>query len=79
MASGVFESGRVIVEINILRPERLLNILWNEDINVINVRRIDAATIRITIDYEDYNSVVSIVKKLNGKIEILGSKGTLFF
>ena len=66
MASGVFESGRVIVEINILRPERLLNILWNENINIINVKRIDAATIRITIDYDDYKDVMVLVKKLNG-------------
>ena len=78
MASGVFESGRVIVEINILRPERLLNILWNENINIINVKRIDAATIRITIDYDDYKDVMLLVKKLNGKTKIIGSKGTLF-
>ncbi len=78
MATGVFESGRVIVEINILRPERLLNILWSEDINIINVKRIDAATIRVTIDYSDYRDVVAIVKKLNGKCNIIGSKGRLF-
>lgn len=78
MATGVFESGRVIVEINILRPEKLLNILWSEAINIINVKRIDAATIRITIDYSDYKDVVVIVKKLNGKCKIIGSKGRLF-
>ena len=78
MATGVFESGRVIVEINILRPEKLLNILWSEAINIINVKRIDAATIRITIDYSDYKYVVVIVKKLNGKCKIIGSKGRLF-
>ncbi|MDV4150109.1 sporulation protein YqfD [Clostridium sp. AL.422] len=78
MATGVFESGRVIVEINILRPERLLNILWSENINIINVKRIDVATIRITIDYEDYDNLITTVRKLNGKHKIIGSKGTLF-
>lgn len=78
MAAGVFDSGRVIVEINILRPERLLNILWSENINIINAKRIDVATIRITIDYSDYEEVISIVKKLNGKGKIVGSKGVLF-
>ena len=53
MATGVFDSGKVVVEVNILKPERLLNILWNENINVINVKRIDVATIRVTIDYND--------------------------
>ncbi|MGG7145043.1 sporulation protein YqfD [Clostridium nigeriense] len=78
MASGVFESGKVVVEINILKPERFLNILWNENINVINVKRIDVATIQITIDYNYYEDVVQIVKRLNGKIKIVGSKGILF-
>lgn len=78
MATGVFESGRVIVEINILRPERLLNILWSKEINIINVKRIDAATIRITIDYSDYKEVYSIVKSLSGKCTLIGSKGILF-
>ena len=79
MGSGVFESGKVVVEINILKPERLLNILWNENIHIINVKRIDVATIHITIDYNDYENVVQIVKKLNGKFKIVGSKGILFF
>lgn len=78
MATGVLDSGRVIVEINILRPERLLNILWSENINVINVKRIDAATVRITIDYSAYEDVMTIVRKLNGKCKIVGSKGILF-
>lgn len=78
MATGVLDSGRVIVEINILRPERLLNILWSENINVINVKRIDAATVRITIDYSDYEDVITVVRKLNGKCKIVGSKGILF-
>ena len=79
MGSGVFESGKVVVEINILKPERLLNILWNENIHIINVKRIDVATIHITIDYNDYENMVQIVKKLNGKFKIVGSKGILFF
>jgi len=78
MAVGFFDSGIVIVEINILKSERLLNILWRESINIINVKRIDAATIRISIDYSDYENVISIVKKLNGKSKIVGSKGILF-
>ncbi|GAA0084558.1 sporulation protein YqfD [Clostridium sp. CTA-7] len=79
MAGGVFDSGKVVVEINILRPERLLNILWSENVNVINVKRIDIATIRVTINYNDYNTLVEAVKRLNGKSKIIGSSGILFF
>ena len=79
MATGVFDSGKVVVEVNILKPERLLNILWNENINVINVKRIDVATIRVTIDYKDYNVLIDVVKRLNGKSKVIGSTGILFF
>lgn len=79
MATGVFDSGKVVVEVNILKPERLLNILWSENINVINVKRIDIATIRVTIDYSDYNVLIDVVKRLNGKSKIVGSTGILFF
>lgn len=78
MAKGVFESGKVILEINILKPERLLNILWSENIRVINIKRIDVVTIRITIEYENYLSVVEAVKRLGGKSKIVGSRGILF-
>ena len=78
MAKGVFESGKVILEINILKPERLLNILWSENIRVINIKRIDVVTIRITIEYENYLSVVEAVKRLGGKSKIVGSRGVLF-
>lgn len=79
MATGVFDSGKVVVEVNILKPERLLNILWSENINVINVKRIDIATIRVTIDYKDYDTLIDAVKRLNGKSKIIGSTGILFF
>lgn len=78
MAKGVFESGKVILEINILKPERLLNILWSENIKVINIKRIDVVTIRVTIEYENYLSVVEVVKRLGGKSKIVGSRGILF-
>jgi similar to stage IV sporulation protein len=78
MATGVFESGKVVVEVNILKPERLLNILWNENVNVINIKRIDVATIRISIDYNDYDILVEVVRNLNGKSKIVSKTGILF-
>lgn len=78
MATGVFESGKVVVEVNILKPERLLNILWNENVNVINIKRIDVATIRISIDYNDYDILVEAVRSLNGKSKIVSKTGILF-
>lgn len=79
MAGGILDSGKVSVEINILKPERLLNILWSENIKIVSAKRVDIATIRITINYDDYNGLLDIVKRLNGKIKVIGSSGFLFF
>ncbi len=78
MATGVFESGKIVVEVNILKPERLLNILWNKNVNVINIKRVDIATIRISIDYNDYDILVEAVRNLNGKSKIVSKTGILF-
>lgn len=79
MGGSIFDSGKLIVEINILNPEKILNILWNENIKVINVKRIDIATIRVTIDYNDYSDLKSSVKRLNGKCKIVGRRGMAFW
>lgn len=79
MRTGIFDSGKILVEVNVLKPERFLNILWSENIKVISAKRIDIATIRIIVDYNDYDILVDIVKRLNGKIKIIDSTGFLFF
>lgn len=75
MASSIFDSGKLVIEINILNPEKILNILWNENIKVLNVKRVDIATIRVTIDYSDYTILKKSVKRLNGKCKIVGRRG----
>lgn len=79
MAKGIFETGKVIVEINILKPENFLNILWNSGIKILNIKRIDVVTIRLKINYEDYYFVDRKVKEMNGKIKIVESSGIIFF
>lgn len=79
MAGSIFDSGRLVIEINILNPEKILNILWSENIKVLNIKRVDIATIRVTIDYRDYNILKKSVKKLNGKCKIVGRRGMAFW
>ena len=38
MAGVIFETGKLVVEIKALNPERVLNILWNENINILKVK-----------------------------------------
>lgn len=79
MADSIFDSGKLVVEINVLNPEKILNILWNEDIKVLNVKRVDVATLKITIDYSDYGVVKKAVRKLNGKCRIVEKRGMAFW
>lgn len=78
MAGGIFETGKLIIEIKVLNPERVLNILWNENINILNVKKVDIVTLRVTIEYKDYDNLKRIIKRLNGKVKIVGEKGILF-
>jgi len=79
MAGVIFETGKLVVEIKALNPERVLNILWNENINILKVKKVDVVTIRGTIEYKDYDDLKRIVKRLNGKVKIVGERGILFF
>jgi len=78
MTNGIFETGKLVVEIKMLNPERVLNILWSENINIKKVKRIDVVTLRITINYENYDDVKEIVKRLKGKIKVIGTIGYIF-
>lgn len=79
MAKNVFETGKVIVEVNILNPEKLLNILWKSNVNILNIKRVDVATLRLKINYDDYFFVNKKVKEMKGKINIIESSGIIFF
>jgi similar to stage IV sporulation protein len=79
MQGGVFDTGKVIVEIKLLNPERILNILWNENINIINAKRIDVVTLRVAVEFKDYDTLKDIVRRLKGKSKIVGKRGFLFF
>lgn len=79
MANSIFETGKIRVEINILNPEKLLNILWKNNIKILNIKKVDVVTLRLKINYEDYFFVSKKVKEMNGKIDIIESSGILFF
>lgn len=78
MLNGIFETGKLVVEIKMLSPERILNLLWSENINIKKITRVDVVTLRLTVNYDDYKDIKSIVKKFNGKIKIVGKIGYLF-
>lgn len=79
MAFNTIKKGKILVEIKIINTERLLNIFWLKNIKVYKIKKRDVATLILEIDYLDYSKVSKIVKELDGRINIIQSKGFIFF
>lgn len=79
MGLEFLKEGKILVQIKALNPERVLNILWANNIKILNVKRKDIATYILEIKYEDYEFLRDTVYSLQGKIKVIGSRGFLFF
>lgn len=73
-----FISGILTIEVKVKDSERVLNILWAKNIKITNVTKIDITTMKLNINYEDYEIVEEIIKKNKGKIKINRRAGGLF-
>lgn len=69
--------GQVTIEVSVLMPEKILNVLWNNEIYICNIVKVDLATIRFTIYIDDYKEVERLIKKYKGKIRILNTSGII--
>ena len=52
MLNGIFETGKLVIEIKMLNPEKILNILWSENIDIKKVTRIDIVTLKLKYHYQ---------------------------
>lgn len=78
MSFNFLKSGTVKVEVRVFKREQLLNVLWNNGIQIHNIKKIDVSTIIMEINYKDYKFVREVVKKMQGKITIISAKGGIF-
>lgn len=78
MALDKVKSGKITIEVVVVNPERLLNIFWSNGIKVLNVKKINIATLRLEIQYLDYKKVVDIVERVGGKVKVLSGRGFIF-
>jgi len=69
--------GQVTIEVNILMPEKILNVLWSNEIYISNIVKVDLATIRFTIYTNDYEEVERLIKKYKGKLRIVNTSGII--
>lgn len=73
------KSGKITIEISALSIEKILNALWKSNIQTSNVTRRNLTTIRCSIMYSEYKQAVNVVKKLKGKIKVIGMNGVIVF
>ncbi|CAI3227579.1 sporulation protein YqfD [Clostridium neonatale] len=73
------KSGKITIEISALSIEKILNALWKNNIQTSNVTRRNLTTIRCSIMYSEYKQAVNVVKKLKGKIKVIGINGVIVF
>lgn len=69
------KKGELTIEISALKPERILNALWNRDIYTGRVVKLDLTTIRFIIQYSDYKETIDVVKRLKGKFKVVDKSG----
>ncbi|AQR93660.1 putative stage IV sporulation protein YqfD [Clostridium saccharoperbutylacetonicum] len=65
------KSKQITIEVSALKPERILNLLWNSSIYTSNIVKIDLLTIRFNINFNEYKEAEALIKKNNGKVRIV--------
>lgn len=74
-----YRSGIVTIEAKSLIPEKFINLLWKNNINIRNVVKKNMTTMVIDISLKDYGKIENIAKRTKTKIKIVGRRGTAFF
>ena len=69
------KKGEITIEISALKPERILNALWNSDIYTERVVKLNLTTIRFIIQYSDYRETIEVIKRLKGKFKVVDKSG----
>ena len=77
MMFSKIKSGQVTIEVNALMPEKILNVLWNNEIYTCNIVKLNLATIRFTIYLKDYKETETLIKKYKGKVRIVNTSGII--
>ena len=74
----LMNKGYIKVQINIKNIEEILNILWQNEIEIINLEKVSFTELKLEIHYKDYEKLDKIIKDKRGKIMII-KKGGLFY
>ncbi len=71
------KSGMITIEVNALMPEKMLNLLWNNEIYTCNIVKVNLTTIKFSIYFKDYKEAEILIKKHKGKVKIVKTSGII--
>lgn len=72
------KKGKIKVEILVKDIEKILNILWLQNIAVSKVIKVNITTLRLEVDYINYGRLCEVVRSVGGKVRVLEGKGFIF-
>lgn len=81
MSKGKFskyKQSTILMEIQGLKLEKFLNLLWKNGIYIKNIKRINITTMQMDVRLKDYDEIIDCSKKTKTKIKILNRKGIDF-
>lgn len=74
-----YKNAIVTIEIKSKRPEKFINLLWENGVNVKDLKKVDITTMIMDVSLKDYFTVCDVCKRTKTKIKIIDRKGVSFF
>lgn len=74
-----YKKSTITMEIQSFMPEKFINLLWKNNIDVKNIRKKDLTTFVLDISLKDYEKIEGIARKTDTKVKITNRKGAAFF
>ena len=73
-----YKRGIITIEIQSHIPERFINLLWKNGIQIKNIRKKSITTMLMDLSLRDYSKVEEVAKITKTKIKVVGRKGFAF-
>ena len=65
------KKGKILIEIRVLNPEKILNEFWVNGIKIYKIKKKNITTLLLEVDYINYYSIEDIFINSGGKVNII--------
>lgn len=74
-----YKSGIITIEIQSLIPEKFVNLMWKNGVQIRNIKKKSITTMTMEISLKDYEKIEDVAKRTKTKVIILDRRGFAFF